>query len=370
MSAAGASGVVVIYFSRGGAPLRAHQKVMLTADAQAIARLQRYDFAGQHDHARSYDGHVFFVPDDTLLLDEARSLGIRGPSDLYGGVVPHPFVKTKSISHPLVGKNAQRPDGWSLAFSARVRDVVLPGYSAFCAADARTAACRMLPRGPIRVKEPLHAGGQGQTLIASERELDRLLERLPANDIATCGLVLEANLTEVTTRSVGQIAVGAVTISYHGTQRVTTDNNGQQVYGGSDLICVRGGWDAFDRLSLPVPVCVGVAEAKRYDEAMGEYSGFIASRRNYDVAQGIDDEGQQRSGVLESSWRAGGATAAELVAMTAFLEDQSVQMVEACHIEEFGRHREAPRGAAVHFQGDDPQAGPMIRYTQVMSIHR
>jgi hypothetical protein len=363
--------VVVTCLPQDGAPLRAHQEAMLTDAGRAIARLTQHEFAGAHDPAADYRGHVLFVPGDTLLSDEASRLGIKSAGDLYGGVVPHPFAKTKAITHPLVGPDADRPDGWSPAFSERVRDIVLPGYTAFSAGDARIAASRMLSRAPtVRLKEPLHAGGQGQTLISSREELDRLLEKFTTDDIATYGLVLEGNLRDVTTRSVGQVTLGGITISYHGTQRLTTDNDGQSVYGGSDLVCVRGSWDALETLPLAVPIVVGVAEAKRYDEAMSEYPGFIASRRNYDVGQGVDDEGQRRSGVLESSWRIGGATAAELVAIAVFVEDPAVEIVHASHVEAFGSCLAAPAGAVVHFHGDDPEAGSMLRYTSVNRIQR
>src|SRR4051812_24818472 len=137
-------GVVVVYFSQLGGRLNSHQKVMLEADAKVIAQLMRYDFGGEHPTACDHSDRIFFVPDDTLLLDEARSLGIHSSDDLYGGVVPYPFTKTKAITHQLVDDTAERPEGWSSAFTERVRNVVLPGYTVFSARDARTAAKRML----------------------------------------------------------------------------------------------------------------------------------------------------------------------------------------------------------------------------------
>jgi hypothetical protein len=108
-----------------------------------------------------------------------------------------------------------------------------------------------------------------------------------------------------------------------------------------------------------------VAEAKLYDQAMSEYPGFMASRRNYDVGQGIDADGRRRSGVLESSWRVGGASSAELAALAAFARDPLVQIVGASHVEEFGKNRHAPANAIIHFDGEDPEAGPLLRYTVV-----
>src|SRR5215471_16860330 len=154
------SGVAVVYFSRFGKPLQAHHKVVLDLGAKAIAKIKSYEFEGHYDSAHHYSGPLFFVPDDTLLLDEASSLGIRSSRDFYGGVVPYLFVKTKAITHGLVDRHAERPIGWSAAFAERVRESVLPGYTAFSNRDAHVAARRLLSRGPIRLKKPLSASGK------------------------------------------------------------------------------------------------------------------------------------------------------------------------------------------------------------------
>src|SRR2546430_4770182 len=105
-------------------------------------------------------------------------------------------------------------------------------------------------------------------------------------------------------------------------------------------------------------VRMGVQQAKSYDVAMNVYSGFIASRRNYDVGQGTDAHGAWRSGVFESSWRAGGASPAELLAMITFREQPDLQVVEVSHVEKFGDDiGDPPHGAVIHFRGEDPQAG-------------
>jgi hypothetical protein len=360
-----ARGVVVIYFSWFGKPLQRHHKVVLDAGSKAIANIEGYDFAGCYEGTCDHAGPVFFVPDDTLLTTEASCLGIHSPQHLYGGVVPHLFVKTKAITHGLVDCHAERPRGWSTAFAERVRGNVLPGYTVFSSRDARLAAARMLGRGPLRLKKPLSASGKDQTLVASLNELDDELEKITAAEMATCGLVLEENLRHVKTFSVGEIAIGSLRVSYHGTQRIVRDNNGRPVYGGSDLVCVRGGWKVLDALPMAPDVCAAVAAAARYDAATEEFPGFMASRRNYDVAQGIGADGRARSGVLEPSWRIGGASSAELAAATAFARDPYLQIVRASHVEEYGRDRQPPADAVVDFHGDDPEAGPLLRYTVV-----
>ena len=268
---------MVVYFSRLGRKLRTDQELMLVANAKDLARIKHYDFGGTYREGHSYSGHVYFVPEDTLLLDEASHLGIRGPDDLYGGVVPYPFAKTKAITHQLVDDHAERPDGWSSAFAEQVRNLVLPGYTVFSAHDAKAAAERIISRTAVRVKAPLATGGKGQALVTSVEELDAFVKDVPADDIATYGLVLEENLQQVRTLSIGHITVDKLTITYHGTQRFTTDNDGRSVYGGSDLVCVRGGWGALDRLSMTDKTRVGVAEAARYNAPAWQPLYFVGA---------------------------------------------------------------------------------------------
>jgi len=358
-------GVVVVYFSRFGKPLQAHHKVVLDLNAKAIAKIKGYEFGGHYDTAHHYSGPLFFVPDDTLLLDEASCLGIRSSNDLYGGVVPYLFAKTKAITHGLVGRDAERPQGWSTAFAECVREIVLPGYTVFSNRDAQMAARCMLTRGSIRLKKPLSASGKDQTVVTSLNELDAALEKVTADEMAAYGLVLEENLRQVRTLSVGDVAVGNLRISYYGTQRTVADNEGRPVYGGSELVCVRGGWEFLDALPISAEARAAVAAARRYDEAAEEFRGFTASRRNYDVARGIGADGRPRSGVLEPSWRIGGASSAELAAFAAFAREPSLEIVRASHVEEYGEGRRAPADAIVEFQGDGPEAGPLLRYTLV-----
>src|SRR5262245_9908710 len=94
---------------------------------------------------------------------------------------------------------------------------------------------------------------------------------------------------------------------------------------------------------------VRVGVARVYEADMTAYPGFMASRRNYDVSQGIDAQGRWRSGVLESSWRSGGASTAEVAALTAFVQDPGLQFVTARAVKQYGGGHEAPPGGTVHF---------------------
>ena len=61
---------------------------------------------------------------------------------------------------------------------------------------------------------------------------------------------------------------------------------------GTVRIGDRGGWEALAQLPMPAAVRLAAAQAKLYEDAMREYPGFMVSRRNYDVAQGLDGKGE------------------------------------------------------------------------------
>ncbi|NWA64259.1 DUF3182 family protein, partial [Pantoea sp. B9002] len=108
-------------------------------------------------------------------------------------------------------------------FSERIRNVVLDGLSVHALADARPAATHLLYTGPIRLK-PVHAcAGRGQEVIRSLDEFDAILARPDAAQLFSDGVVLEQDLRDVVTHSVGQSFIGDHVISYCGDQYLTRD---------------------------------------------------------------------------------------------------------------------------------------------------
>ncbi len=340
-----------------------HDRVTRDGIARRLALLKGFEFAGEHDRLCRYPGPLYLVPADTLLTAEAEELGIRGEDDLFGGMVPYPFVATKAITHPLVGTGSAAPDGWSHEFGERVRDAVLLGWTVFSPEDAYRAGLHLLEHGPVRVKRVCAAGGRGQTVVRDMAELMAILNAADPAELANHGLVLEEDLAQVTTYSVGQVQAAGLVATYYGTQRLTPDNGGELVYGGSDLVLVRGGFEELLGLDLRSEVQLAVSQARVYDAAAADcFPGLLVSRRNYDVVQGLDAQGRRRSGVLEQSWRIGGASGAEIAALEAFQADESLRMVRACTVEVYGGDMEPPAGAAVYFHGSDDRVGPICKY--------
>jgi hypothetical protein len=362
------TGTVVTYAcGRAGFP-GTHVGLTNAVLARRVARLKGYLFQGEYAPATSYERPLYFVPRECTHLDEARTLGIRTHEDLYGGIVPHPFVMTKVITHGLAEEGSARPQGWSEAFADAVAPDVLPGVTAFTRADAQRAGRRLLEEGPVRLKDPMAAGGRGQRVVTSAAELDAALAPLDERTVEERGLVLERNLQEVATFSVGIIAFGRLTIAYHGVQTLTRDNTGAWVYGGSDLFVVRGGAEALARAAVDSRVRRAIQQALAYDAAATRHYGLIASRRNYDVAVGTDYRGRPFSGVLEQSWRIGGASGAELAAIEALWEHAELERVRASSVERYGTGVKPPPGAHVLYQGEDAELGPVTKYTLVHEV--
>jgi hypothetical protein len=309
----------------------------------------------------------YFVPNKCLIEHPLhRRLPIRQTSDFFGGLAPFPFVATKAITHPLVDPDAYAPDGWSEAFGSRVSLAVLPGFTAFTRADVRTACRLLLELGPVRVKPVNATAGRGQSVVTALDELDAALGDLDDAGLRECGLTLEMHLEAVTTFSVGHVHVNGVTATYVGTQSLTRANDGEIVYGGSKLDIVRGGFDVLLAQDWDETFRRAIVQAQRYDSAAHEcFQGLLASRRNYDMVEGIDAFGERRSGVLEQSWRIGGASGAELAALSAFARDPACQRVCAETVERHGEGLHAPAGAQVIYHDDDPDCGPMLKYVTV-----
>jgi len=91
------------------------------------------------------------------------------------------------------------------------------------------------------------------------------------------------------------VCAADMVITYHGIQRLTPDHSGAAVYGGSDLVVARGGFNALTTLDLPetarraieqdVPLLVFIGS-----EALHRRPG-IADAREQRARVGVDHDG-------------------------------------------------------------------------------
>ncbi len=358
--------IVVAHSTREGAPQ--HEVETNLALARWLAQILGLKFGGSYDAQQHAGRDLYLLPTQTLVgAAQARALGVKGPEDLWGGYVDHDFICTKAISHGLFNPQANAPEGWSALFGERVRKVVLDGMSVFSRQDARLAAAHLLERGPIRTK-PVHAcAGRGQEVIHSLDEFEAVLARPEAGQLLEEGLVLEQDLREVMTHSVGQSFIGDHVFSYCGEQYLTQDGHGEDVYGGSDLLVVPGYYEDLLELDLPDAVRLAIEQAQVFDNAADEaYPGFYASRRNYDIAQGLDSEGQRCSGVLEQSWRMGGASSAEVAALQSFINHPGLRAIRVSSVETYV-DQALPADAIEVYRGPAENSDFLLKYVTVKS---
>ncbi|MBA3724668.1 MAG: DUF3182 family protein [Candidatus Levybacteria bacterium] len=369
-------GHVVTYAGGNTESADLHEIKRITDLGQVIAEMTDREFGGafNQDLRVPAMGELYFVPYKTLMnREKARRLGIETKDHLFGGVVDRPFKGTKAIAHGLVSEAAQRPDGWSEAFSDATKDVVLPGFTAFNHNEAVIAADKLFQAGyTVRGKRTLAAGGGDQHVLNSTTELTGVLTGITQDEMATFGYVLESNLQPegLSIRSIGQVEIAGTMISYFGTQRETKGEDGETRYGGSDLYIARGNYAALLKHVDDDATKIAIKQARTFDNAAEKHLGVVASRRNYDIAQGQID-GQLVSGVLEQSWRIGGASGPEVLAIEAFRKDPALQVVTGSSFNQFKASGDfnVPGGARIHFEGNDPNYDePMVTFTTLTII--
>lgn len=358
--------IVVAHSVRPDAPL--HEVETNRALARWLAQILGLPYGGSFDPQLHSGRDLYLLPTQTLVgTAQALQFGVTGPEDLWGGYVDYDFIATKAISHGLASHQAVAPEGWSPLFSERIRNVVLDGLSVFALEDARPAAEHLLYSGPIRLK-PVHAcAGRGQVVISSLDEFDAFLRRPDAAQVFRDGVVLEQDLREVVTHSVGQSFIGGWVFSYCGEQYLTTDGQGEAVYGGSNLLVVPGYYEDLLGLDLHDDVRQAIEQAQVFDSAADEaYPGFYASRRNYDIAQGLASDGQRRSGVLEQSWRMGGASSAEVAALQSFVNNPGLRAIRVSSVETYV-DQALPADAIEVYRGPAQNSDFLLKYVTVKS---
>lgn len=336
-------------------------------------RMAKHEIAAHHWVTQRLSRHLvregpYLVPSDTLSAAQAAALGLRWIDQFFGGIVPYPFVGTKLVSHPLVAVEAVAPPGWRHRHARRLEGLVVPGWGAFSVQDLEKAAKRLLVEGAVRLKLGMGRGGSHQWTIADEAALAALLEDASLDAALSSGAVVERELHHARTLSVGHVILPSLSMSYIGYQHEVPDVNGRARYGGSRLCCVRGCLSMLLASVSEPHERHAVEQARAYHDAMMEaFPELLVSRANYDVIQGYDAQGQWHSGVLEQSWRIGGASPAEIVAAER-LALEARDRVDVAYVERYDQDATAP-GDAESIYRATVRSGetPSLTYVQVHS---
>lgn len=339
--------------------------------AKRVAVLLDLPFAGACEDSPPIPP-AYLVPSSTLCGREvAHRYGVKSEDDLLGGWVSRDWMATKAIMHPLVPSPEVIPPDWPAGMARDSLGLTLTGYTAFSAMDARKAAHILLENGPVRLKPASADGGRGQVVARNRSEFDSALECLCVAGRLSDIVIVEENLHRPVTFSVGQVRLAGRTISYCGTQAETRNNHGAAAYGGSSLIAVRGGYRSLLARPLPSDMRESVERAVAFDTLADLHlPGLIASRRNYDVICGQNTDSKGKIGVLEQSWRVGGATGAEIAALEVFARMPRAIAAQTRTVEAYGQGhlQELPDGATIYYRGNEPELGPLLKYACVDEI--
>ena len=209
---------VKIHPSQSSSLNNEHDKASRSELARRIASLGKGRFV-DHDilgdqQTSGGPTDTLFIPTGTIDLSTAKELGIWTESQIYGGVVPFPFVGSKVITHPAFRDDPAIPAGWCPELGSALAPHVLSGWSAFTLDTVRAAALDMLGRTAIRLKEVEATAGLGQFVVTSVKELNEAMAQLDEAAIARHGVVIEENLDDVVTYSVGTTRLFGEAISY------------------------------------------------------------------------------------------------------------------------------------------------------------
>jgi hypothetical protein len=295
---------------------------------RAIARVVATLIGGAFSEASAADvpPGAYVIPDRPLYRHEALPLGIKDEGDLFGGVVTTKLHHDKAILHPLVNGSTTAPGEYSHNFSKAISGAVLPGYTAFIPDDVRKAFTQLQSDGfEVRCKDPSCEGGNGQQIVSDLAQLEYLIAQMSLEKIASEGAVLEPNILDPVTLSIGQIYLDGEYFSYFGDQQSTL-LDGNSTYGGTTLTMFRGDLANLSNRLEDSTTKTAVDQARVVHDAYSHYDPTI-SRLNFDVVQGGDTNGNFHSGVVDQSLRIGGASPAEVIAIRELSADATADSV-------------------------------------------
>lgn len=271
----------------------------------------------------------YYVPPVTQIRGVGVSTNVINSEDFYGLIVDDISHVGKSILHPTISSYV--PNYYSHEFSRSVESFVLPGLTVFSSEDALNAVISLKKIGDfdIRLKMSDKSDGHGQFFIKNELELQKVFDDIGDDYVKNKGVVLEANVNEAKTISVGFAVLGRDIFSFLAIQKNDiAPEDGRDRYMGAVVRVVKG----------EMSNLIDIAKNSREKSAIvtGEnfynrYKSFgpIASRLSFDYLYGLDNKGNQMSGVTDITGRLGGTCPALVLAAKEFKRDPNLSVVES-----------------------------------------
>ncbi len=293
-----------------------------------IAQLCGYSFNGFISPNEMPSGDNYVVASKTLDRKSASELGIKETSDFYGLVVDSIDQAGKTVLHPAITK--ETPPSYNPRFAQKVSEYVLPGYTCFSKDEAFRIYSKFGKNGfGFRFKVANESDGKGQYKIEDNYHLLNILNR--EKYTLQEGFVLEANLNNPKTISVGFSEIMGQTFSFVSRQKNDSpDKEGWSSYLGGEVLVTKGRLgNLLKTVTLSADEQLAVTKALAFDVEYQRYINPTASRLSYDVVIGRDNYGNKLSGVTDITGRVGGTCPALMVACLAMKENQYIQTVQS-----------------------------------------
>lgn len=269
----------------------------------------------------------YFVPMAAIHEPLARQVGISALGGAYGGIVRELQHADKAVLHQLPRTTMQSPDWYSRDFASEVKATVLPGFTTFSAEDTRAAFDIMQGEGHfVRFKDPAGTGERGQYLIKTKDELEKVMFD-HGNGFTEAGAILEANLNDAETITVGYVDIEGEKYSWYGSP-YDTEFGGIKRFGGNEITVVKGGLSALRDYCKEEKNKVAVEQSAVVFDAYHSHLGSSIMRATFDAVQGIGDNGEFLSGITDPSLRPSASSAAEIRAIEAFRDYPEAKAVK------------------------------------------
>ena len=273
--------------------------------AASLAEAQGFS----HDNPVSHLDPYHFLP-TPITQEQGEKHGMKSADDFYGAMVDYLQHADKGQLHEVVPDAENIPAHYSAEFARAVREVVLPGYTAYSQEDAIKAYLKLKKelsdKEKIRLKDPSASDCDRQFVLESEAHLRAILDRIFHPFPFENGLVLEQNLNDVSTITGGKVRVNGSTYQFIGNQvetSIPSPKGGRKtVYGGGDLL-VTNSYISQDMLT-PSQQELTLRLGRTYDA----YSTLAphVSRISFDMVSGHDSHGNEAHGITDPTMRVGG----------------------------------------------------------------
>ena len=296
--------------------------------AKYIANYFGVDYVDEKEEIDKNNMNVYYVPPVTQVRGLSHLKGINDKNDFYGLLIDKIGHVHKAILHKTNTVNT--PDFYSVNFSKIVEDLVLPGVTVFSKEGIEKAYKEIgYVSRAVRIKIPNESDGRDQFTVENQTELRTVINKLQEEKISTEGLVLEVNLYDQNTISVGYCDLQGERYSFLALQKNdVAPEDGRDRYMGAKIRVVRGNISNLSAIANNRNEEIAIIKSQKFDQFYSYFNPSI-SRISYDCLFGKTSKEDSLSGITDITGRLGGTCPALIMAACEFKTHNQLSKIEA-----------------------------------------